>query len=130
MSTDNLIPVTQRTKEEAREISKKGGIASGKARLRKKHGKELVRAILEMKETDPRIIEEMVRLGLNKTDLTNEVVMNVRQIEKAKRKADTKAYTAIQKAAGYVDEDVNIDINIDNQPPVIVFSSGQPAKEE
>lgn len=130
MSTDNLIPNSERTPKERQELARKAGIASGKARLRKKHGKELVRAILEMRETDPRIIEEMVRLGLNKTDLTNEVVMNVRQIEKAKRKADTKAYTAIQKAAGYVDEDVNIDINIDNQPPVIVFSSGQPAKEE
>lgn len=130
MSTDNLIPNSERTPKERQELARKAGIASGKARLRKKHGKELVRAILEMKETDPRIIEEMVRLGLNKTDLTNEVVMNVRQIEKAKRKADTKAYTAIQKAAGYVDEDVNIDISIDNQPPVIVFSSGQPAKEE
>ena len=129
MSTDNLIPFDQRTEEEQREIRRKGGIASGKARLRKKHGKELVRAILEMRETDPRIIEEMVRLGLNKTDLTNEVVMNVRQIEKAKRKADTKAFNAIQKAAGYIDEDVNIDINIDNQPPVIVFSPGQPEQE-
>ena len=130
MSTDNLIPNSERTPKERQELARKAGIASGKARLRKKHGKELVRAILEMRETDPRIIEEMVRLGLNKTDLTNEVVMNVRQIEKAKRKADTKAYTAIQKAAGYVDEDVNIDINIDNQPPVIVFSSGQPAQED
>lgn len=129
MSTDNLIPFDQRTEEEQREIRRKGGIASGKSRLRKKHGKELVRAILEMRETDPRIIEEMVRLGLNKTDLTNEVVMNVRQIEKAKRKADTKAFNAIQKAAGYIDEDVNIDINIDNQPPVIVFSPGQPEQE-
>ena len=30
--TENLIPVTERTKKEAREISRKGGIASGKAR--------------------------------------------------------------------------------------------------
>ena len=31
----NLIPVTERSKEEARELSKKGGIASGKARREK-----------------------------------------------------------------------------------------------
>ena len=33
---DNLIPVTKRTKGEAREISRKGGIASGIARREKK----------------------------------------------------------------------------------------------
>jgi hypothetical protein len=121
MNEDNLIPTNQRSESERREMARKGGVASGRSRLRKKHGKELVRAILEMKETDPRIIDEMVRLGLNKTDLTNEVVMHVRQIEKAKRKADTKAYNAVAKAAGYVGEDVSIDINIDNEPPVIIF---------
>ena len=31
----NLIPVTKRTKSEAREISKKGGIKSGEARRKK-----------------------------------------------------------------------------------------------
>lgn len=121
MNTDNLVPIQSRTTSEQRAIQKAGGIASGKARLKKKHGRELVRAILEMKETDPRIIDEMVRLGLNKTDLTNEVVMHVRQIEKAKRKADTKAYNSVNKAAGYIEDDgVNINIATE-EPPVIIF---------
>lgn len=121
MNADNLVPIQSRTTSEQRAIQKAGGIASGKARLKKKHGRELVRAILEMKETDPRIIDEMVRLGLNKTDLTNEVVMHVRQIEKAKRKADTKAYNSVNKAAGYIEDDgVNINIATE-EPPVIIF---------
>lgn len=121
MNEDNLVPIQSRTTSEQRAIQKAGGIASGKARLKKKHGRELVRAILEMKETDPRIIDEMVRLGLNKTDLTNEVVMHVRQIEKAKRKADTKAYNSVNKAAGYIEDDgVNINIATE-EPPVIIF---------
>lgn len=33
---DNLVPVTMRSKEEARAISSKGGIASGKSRRKKK----------------------------------------------------------------------------------------------
>lgn len=33
---ENLIPMNQRTKEEARELGRKGGIASGKARNEKK----------------------------------------------------------------------------------------------
>ena len=103
MNEENLIPIQSRSTSEQRAIQSKGGINSGKARLRKKHGKELVRAILEMKESDPRIIEEMKKLGLNEKDLTNEVVMHVRQVEKAKRKADTKAYISVNKAAGYTD---------------------------
>ena len=101
----NLIPFSERTESEQREIRRKGGKASGKARLRKKHGKELVRALLEMKEADPRIIEELERLGINASEITNEVAMHIRQIEKAKRKADTNAYKAVNQAAGYTDDD-------------------------
>ncbi len=107
------------TSSEAREIGRKGGIASGKARLRKKHGRELLRALLEMKETDPRIIEEMQRLGLADADITNEVVMHARQLEKAKRKADTNAYNAIAKVAGYDSININVPegmiIRVDNE---------------
>lgn len=104
--TNNLKPV--RTEEEARELGRRGGIASGKARLRKKHGKELVRAILGLTETDPRILDDMKKLGLDESDITNEVVMHMRQIEKAKRKADTFAYNSVNKAAGYDEQNINL----------------------
>lgn len=45
--TENLIPVTQRTKEEAKELSIKGGKASGEARRRKRDMRELLKAMLE-----------------------------------------------------------------------------------
>ena len=99
----NLIPGQHPlTVEEA----SKGGKASGRSRLRKKHGKELLRALLEMPETDPRILEEMRALGIVDKDATNEVVLHARQLSKAKRKADTLAYKAILQAAGFTrDED-------------------------
>lgn len=103
MNEQNLRPV--RSKEEARERGRKGGIASGKARLAKKHGRELVRALLAMPETDERLIKEMVALGINPKDISSEVVMHARQIGKAKLKADTMAYKAVQAAAGYQDPD-------------------------
>lgn len=43
---DNLIPFTERTKEEAKEISSKGGINSGKARRRKRDLKKLLEIAL------------------------------------------------------------------------------------
>ncbi len=105
MNEQNLIPFSQRSKSEAREIGAKGGRNSGKARLRKKHGKELVRALLSLPEKDPRIIAQLEALGLNAKDITNEVSMHARQIEKAKKTADTKAYNAVNKMAGFIEED-------------------------
>lgn len=49
---ENLIPVTERTKEEAREISRKGGIASGEARRKKREIAEIARIVLESQVTD------------------------------------------------------------------------------
>lgn len=105
MAKKDLIPVTERTKEEAKEISRRGGIASGKARLRKKHGRELLRLLLSMPETDEQMLKELQGLGLNPKDITNEVAMHARQIQKAKRKADTNAYNAVFKAAGYTEDE-------------------------
>lgn len=84
--------------------------------------------MLDMPETDPRIIEELSKMGINPKDMKKEVAMTGRQIDKAIRKADTYAYQAVLKAAGYDKSDaVNINIG-DNKPPVIVFGEA-PAQE-
>ena len=44
--TKNLKPVTSRTKEEAREISRKGGIKSGEARRAKRDAKKAAEVVL------------------------------------------------------------------------------------
>lgn len=49
---ENLIPMNQRSKEEARQLGQKGGIASGEARREKKQINEIVRAVLEQQLTD------------------------------------------------------------------------------
>ena len=101
------------TTKEAREIGRKGGVASGKSRLRKKHGRDLVRALLEMKEADPAILEEFRELGLDPTEVTNEDTMHIRQIQKAKKQSDTNAYNAVNKAAGYEEQTVNLAGDVD-----------------
>ena len=125
----NLIPFNQRTESEQRAIARKGGIASGQKRLRKKRGRDLVRAILAMKENDIDIKEEIKKQGISEPDITKEVAMHVRQIQKAIRKADTRAYSQVLKAAGYTeDESVNINIASD-EPPVIVFGDTSQQEE-
>ena len=49
---ENLIPMNQRTVEEQREITRKGGIASGEARRKKRDIAEIARAVLELQVTD------------------------------------------------------------------------------
>lgn len=122
----NLIPFNKRTESEQRAIARKGGIASGKERLRKKYGKDLVRAILAMKEKDQQIKDEIKKEGIAEADMTKEVAMHVRQIQKAIRKADTRAYSQVLKAAGYTeDEGLNINIASDEAPVIVFGKPGQ-----
>lgn len=104
MNEQNLIPNSQRTPSERRELARKAGIASGKARLRKKHGRELAQAMLSLREQDPNVVAELAKsYGIDEAQVTKDVAMNGRQIDKAIRKADTKAYLAVNKVAGFLD---------------------------
>ena len=105
MSQRDLIPMNKRSEDEAKEMGRKGGINSGKARLRKKHGRELVRALLDMREPDKRVLQELAdTFGLTEKDVTKEVAMHARQIDKAIRKADTNAFNAVNKASGLIED--------------------------
>jgi hypothetical protein len=47
MAKEDLIPLNQRTKEEQKEITTKGGIASGEARREKKEFREFAKIVLD-----------------------------------------------------------------------------------
>lgn len=74
---------------------------SAASRLANKRGAELVQAMLERGVKDPAVIEALKKAGYNVEDVTNEVALHARQIEKAQKTGDTKAYNAVMKAAGY-----------------------------
>ena len=106
MAKEDLKPV--RTKEEAKERGRNGGINSGKSRLRKKHGRELMKELLRMRELDPDKVQRLALLwGLDPKDLTKEMEMNIAQIDKAIDKADTFAFKTVHQVAGTLDEDGN-----------------------
>ena len=54
---ENLIPFSERTESEQRQIAQKGGIASGAARRRKRSMKEAADYYLSLPETDRRFGE-------------------------------------------------------------------------
>lgn len=57
---ENLIPMSERSKEEVREIARKGGINSGETRRRKK----------TMRETLEQMLDEVANIEGNKDKLT------------------------------------------------------------
>lgn len=66
MASSNLIPFSERSKEEAREMGKKGGIASGETRRQKKAMREMLEMCLEMKDDSGMTYRELATLGLIK----------------------------------------------------------------
>ena len=62
MAKEDLIPV--RTEEEAKEKGRKGGIASGEARRKKKELRETLRALLEETTKDGRTGMENIAIAL------------------------------------------------------------------
>lgn len=63
---NNLIPNSERTPEELREITRKGGIASGEARRKKKTMRETLKMCLEMTNKNGQSYRELATLGLIK----------------------------------------------------------------
>ena len=92
----------------SQEEAKRGGIASGKARREKKHGKELARLILAEGLKDEAVKDALRKAGHDTADMDNETAMLLRQIEKALKTGDTKAFAAVWKAAGYDVTNINI----------------------
>lgn len=65
MNEENLIPMSERSKDEVREIGKRGGIASGEARRRKKTLKEELIALLETNDNNNKISVALLQKALN-----------------------------------------------------------------
>ena len=72
---ENLIPMDQRSKSEARELGKKGGIASGAARRRKRSLKEAADLYLSLPVTDRRRANKLLRRQVDPEDIDNQMAM-------------------------------------------------------
>lgn len=61
---ENLIPANKRSESEVREIGRKGGIASGKARNKRKEQIELLKRLLDEPSKSGKTYGENITLGL------------------------------------------------------------------
>lgn len=67
----NLIPNSQRTPEELREMTRKGGIKSGEIRRKKRTMREIAEMVGTMPVTDPKMLAKLHEAGF-KDPITND----------------------------------------------------------
>lgn len=95
----NLIPNSERTPTERKEIAQKGGIASGAARRRRRSMKEAADYYLSLPETDRRTVNKMLRDQIDTEDIDNQMAVVVGITEQAKR-GDARAAAVLLKMLG------------------------------
>ena len=95
----NLIPFNKRTESEQREIAQQGGIASGKARRRKRSMKEAADYYLSLPETDRRRVNALLRDEVDPEDVDNQMSVVMGMAEAAKR-GDARAAGGLLKMLG------------------------------
>lgn len=111
---NNLIPLNERTKEEQREIARKGGIASGKARRKKKLLRQILDEIGESRLNTDEAKDIAKALSINKRDVTYDVAIMFKAVSEAMN-GNIKAMEFIRDTRGQNnknDNGVNIDITI------------------
>lgn len=124
---DNLIPQSERTKEEQRAIARKGGIASGKARREKKLMRETLDVLLSMPMKNGKFADvESIRsfAALKGKNISVQDAILIAQVQKA-MKGDTKAAEYVRDTIGQKPVD-SVDMNMN----VPVFFQGEDELEE
>lgn len=98
--TENLVPV--RTKEEARERGRKGGLKSAEVRRQKKTMREMAKGIMEttVSEQMGNVRDTLARMGLEENDMTYQAAVVVRLIQKAMVEGDTSAIRVLGELTG------------------------------
>lgn len=101
MAQKDLIPMSERSKEEVKEIARKGGINSGKARRKKADLRKAMNSLLSSNVKNKKIEEKLAEFGLEPT-FENAMVLQV--LNKAIAKGNVNAYLAILETVGTKDK--------------------------
>lgn len=105
----NLIPNSERTPEELREITRKGGIASGEARRRNKTLKELGDMIGSLGIQDDKVRSVLAKAGIKDEDMIRDTGMMFTLAVKA-QKGDARCAELLTKIRGQLKEQQSIEV--------------------
>ena len=106
--TKNLKPV--RTKEEAKERGRNGGVKSGEARRRKRDMKSAAALLLDMAAWGPNMQAQMEQMGIGEDDMTNQMAVLVSMLVEAQH-GNVRAAEFLRDTAGR-NNDRNRDFNL------------------
>lgn len=108
---ENLVPLTS---EKAREIGRKGGIASGKAKKERKLIKEQISLLLSLPLKDEKTKAKLKSLGIESEDIDNQMAMVIAMWQKA-LKGDVSAFNSIRDTIGEKpQENIKLSGNVNN----------------
>lgn len=102
MAKEDLIPQSERTKDEQKAIARKGGIASGKARREKKMMRETLEIFLSMPLKNGKFADvDSIRsfAALKGKNISVQEAIMIAQIQKA-MKGDTRAAEYVRDTIG------------------------------
>lgn len=108
MNPENLIPLDKRTKTEQTEITRKGGIASGKARRAKRDRHKRIQELFALAVKDPKLKANLEKMGIDVTDADLETAADARVMVELLRKGDYKAWQAMKSEAYPEDHQIEI----------------------
>ena len=111
----NLIPNSQRSPEELREMTRKGGIASGEARRRKKSLREKAKLLMSLSVQDQEELYKAKELGLADEDIDLEMI-NLIHMHNIIKKENFNSVGAFNSLKDLTDEEQE---NGNTQQPIL-----------
>ena len=102
MGSSNLIPTTQRSKDEVRKNASKGGIKSGQVRRVKKNMREIAKELMASPVSDglPQAKKTLSLMGIDENDMTYQAAVVVRVLQKAMVEGDPQAIRILMELTG------------------------------
>lgn len=80
---ENLIPLSQRPKEEVQAIGRKGGIKSGEVRRKKRTEKEMLKMLMGLGVTGEELKKQLKELGIPEEDSTYQAAVHMAMVQAA-----------------------------------------------
>lgn len=100
MAQDDLIPFSERSKDEAKELGQKGGIASGAVRRKKAAMKDVAAMVLGLKrKVSEKTIAQLAEMGIDADEITTQTLALMKLGDKAIA-GDIKALEVLRDTAG------------------------------
>lgn len=100
MARDDLIPFSERSVDEAKELGRIGGIASGAVRRKKAAMKDVAAMVLGLKrKVSDKTIAQLAEMGIDSDDITTQTLALMSIGDKA-IKGDIKALECLRDTAG------------------------------